>query len=269
MADELKVELIPSEIRPPDKRLETQKYKESLPKHPTNCMILGRCGSGKTCCLYSMLKDGYTTPNGKSIFDEIIVYLGTGDAVEAFKKLPCENICVLTQFNNAKFEEYLHDLKQHQLERLSKGKHALNIAIVFDDCAATQLMKPTKRGGTSPLEHLLITSRHECHASIFYCSQIYKNGGFSTPIARNNMTHWIVYGMGANEMEKFAEEHSGIMHKDEFLEWYQHCMRTKYNFVMINYKKPEEERYTERFTKIYVPRALKGGYSSSDSEDSD
>ena len=262
--------LIPSENKPKDKRLEKQLYRDSLPKHPSNTMILGRCGSGKTCCLYSMLKDGYITPDKKSIFDEIIVYLGTGDAVDAFKKLPCKNLVVLTEFNVFKFEEWLTDVKAHQLERLEKGKPALNIAIVFDDCAATQLMKPTKRGGTAPLEHLLITSRHECNASIFYLSQIYKNGGFSTPIARNNMTNWIIYSMSMAEIEKFADEHGGIMTKEEFLDWYFECMKTKHNFIMINYKKPDEERYTERFTKVYVPFMLRqdsdSGYSTSDRE---
>ena len=34
-------------------------------------------------------------------------------------------------------------------------------------------------------------------------------------------------------------------------------MKKKHNFVMINYKKPDEERFTERFTNIYVPKSLR------------
>lgn len=255
---ELKVELIPSEVKPKDKRLEEMKLRETLPKHPANVMILGRCGSGKSCCLYSMLKDGYVTSSGKSIFDEMVVYLGTGDAVDAFYKLPCKNIRVLTDFDNIKFEGYLDNLRAHQLERLEKGKHPLNVAIVFDDLAATKLMKPTKKGGTSPLEHLLITSRHEAHASIFYCSQIYKNSGFSKPIARNNMTNYIIYSMSTAEIDKFCDEHCGLMTKEEFMAWYDKCMLTKYNFITINYKKDEDNgRFCERFTKVYVPEKLR------------
>jgi len=250
---ELPIHVIPSEHKPADKRIEKMKYRETLPAHPANICILGRCGSGKSCCLYSMLKDGYVTDKGKSIFDEMLVYLGTMDAVDAFKKLPCENIAVMNEFDPDTFTQYLEDLKVHQMERLSKSKPALNVAIIFDDFAGKALMKPQKGKGSSPLEHLLITSRHECNATIMYCSQAYKNNGFSTPIARNNMTHWIIYAMNRAEMEKIAEEHSGHMTPDQFLNWYFDVMKTKHNFVMINYKKPDEQRYTEKFTTVYTP----------------
>jgi len=252
---ELPIEVIPSEVKPKDPRIEKMKYKESLPPHPANICILGRCGSGKSCCLYSMLKNGYVTDKGKSIFDEMIIYLGTLDAAEAFKSLPCKNIVVLHEFDPDFFQAYLEDLKTNQMERLEKGKPFLNVCIVFDDFAGKSLMKPMGRGLSSPLEHLLITSRHECNATIMYCSQAYKNNGFSTPIARNNMTHWIIYGMGRNEMEKIAEEHCGDMTPDEFLEWYFECMKKKHNFIMINYKKPVEERFTERFTNVFRKNA--------------
>ena len=62
---ELPITVIPSENKPKDKRLENMKYKDSLPKHPANIMILGRCGSGKSCSLYSMLSHGYVTDKGK------------------------------------------------------------------------------------------------------------------------------------------------------------------------------------------------------------
>lgn len=250
---ELPIDVIPSEKKPKDKRLDKMKYKDTLPAHPANICILGRCGSGKTCCLYSMLNTGYVTDKGKSIFDEMIVFLGTMDAVQAFQNLPCDNVVVLNEFDPVAFEQYINDLKDHQMERLNKGKPALNVAIIFDDFAGKSLMKPIARGKSSPLEHLLITSRHECNATIMYCSQAYKNNGFSTPIARNNMTQYIIYGMSKAEMEKVAEEHCGDMTEQEFLDWYDSVMRTKHNFVMINYKKPLEERYTERFTKIYRP----------------
>ena len=273
---ELPIEVIPSEVKPKDKRLEKMKYKESLPPHPANICILGRCGSGKSCCLYSMLKTGYVTDKGKSIFDEMVVYLGTLDAVDAFKALPCKNIIILHEFNGDEFEAYLEDLKLHQMERLQERKPLLNVAIIFDDFVGQALLKPGKSGKSSPLERLMLTSRHECHASIFFCSQTYKNNGFSSPTIRNNITHWIIYNMGRAEMEKIAEEHSGPMTKDEFMDWYAKCMRTKHNFIMINYKKPDDERYTERFTNIHTPLSLivnrdaasetTDGYSTSASE---
>jgi hypothetical protein len=51
------------------------------------------------------------------------------------------------------------------LRRLEKGKHPLNIAIIFDDMATADLLKKVK--GKSPLASLLLTSRHELNASIF------------------------------------------------------------------------------------------------------
>lgn len=202
-----------------------------------------------------MLKNGYITDKQKSIFDEIVVYLGTLDAVDAFKKIPCENIIVLHEFDSDAFEHYLNDLKDHQMERLKKGKPLLNTAIVFDDFVGQALMK-SSRGKSSPLERLMLTSRHECNMSVFFCSQTYKNNGFSTPTVRNNITHWIIYGMGKNEMEKVAQEHCGDMTEEEFLEWYFECMRKKHNFIMINYKKPVEDRYTETFTHTFRPKRL-------------
>jgi GTPase SAR1 family protein len=251
---ELPINIIPSEKKPRDKRLDQIQYK--LPPHPANICILGRCGSGKSCCLYSMLKDGYVDSKKKSVFDEIVVYLGTMDAVGAFEGLPCKNVAVLHEFDPESFMTYIDELKKHQMERLEKGKPALNVCIVFDDFAGKALMKPYNKQG-SPLEHLLLTSRHECNATIMYCSQVYKNNGFSTPTARNNITHWIIYQMGKNEMEKIAEEHAGLMSKEEFLEFYNNAMKKKHNFVMINYKVPEEERYTERFTEVYRPTSQK------------
>ncbi len=118
---EFPIEVMPAEIKPEDKRLKQMEYYETLPKHPANVVILGRCGSGKSSALYSVLNKGYVV-NKKSIFDEIIIYVATLDAVHAFKKLPCKNIVILHEFDPEHFEEYLEDLKLHQMERLEKNK---------------------------------------------------------------------------------------------------------------------------------------------------
>lgn len=75
--------------------------------------------------------------------------------------------------------------------------------------------------------------------------------------------------MSKAEAEKIAEEHCGPMTKDEFMEWYNDAMKTKHNFVMINYKVPDEKRYTEKFTNVYMPKSLRHlieDASSSESE---
>lgn len=238
---------IPSEDKPVDKRLEKMKHKDILPKLPANIMCLGRAGAGKSSCIYSMLNDGYVV-NGKSVFDEIIIYLGTLDSVESFEKLPCKNIVILHEFVPSEFESYLNDLKEHQMERLNKGKHPLNVAIIFDDFVGMGLLRHSG-GKASPLERLCLTSRHECSATIIFCSQAYKNNGLSNPTIRNNITHYIIYSMSRSEMSKIAEDHCGHLTEKEFLEMYEEINKKPHNFLMINYKKPDHERMTEGFIK--------------------
>jgi hypothetical protein len=241
------VKPIPSEDKPRDKRLDRMKHKDSLPKLPANIMCLGRAGAGKSSCVYSMLNDGYVV-KGKSVFDEIVVYLGTLDSVDSFKSLPSKNIVILHEFVPEEFEQYLEDLKEHQMERLEKGKAPLNVAIIFDDFVGMGLLRHVG-GKSSPLERLCLTSRHECNATIIFCSQAYKNNGLSNPTIRNNITHYIIYSMGRSDMCKIAEDHCGHLTEKEFLEMYDEINRKPHNFLMINYKKPDHERMTEGFTK--------------------
>ena len=64
--------------------------------------------------------------------------------------------------------------------------------------------------------------------------------------------------MSTAEIDKFCDEHCGLMTKEEFMAWYDKCMLTKYNFITINYKKDEDNgRFCERFTKVYVPEKLR------------
>ncbi len=209
-------------------------------------MILGRCGSGKSSILWEMLNNGYTY-KGKSLFDEAIIFLGSMDSVSTFETLPIKNKVILHDFNPDDFEEYLDDLKAHQMERLGKGKRPLNIALIFDDFVGQNLLRHNK-GKASPLERLALTSRHECNASIFLLSQCYKNTGFSSPSIRNNTTTYIIANMTKPEMEKIAEEHCQNYSPDEFITIYNEIMKTPFNFMTIDYRRPLDDRITERFT---------------------
>lgn len=232
-------------------------------------MILGRCGSGKSSILYSLLSEGYTYgKNKKSIFDEGIVYLGTQDAISAFEKLPIKNHIVLQEFDPDDFEEYLNDLKDHQMEKLSRNKPGLNTIIIFDDFVGQNLMKHNK-GKASPLERLALTSRHECNATLVMCSQVYKNSGFSHPVVRNNITTYILSQMSRPEIEKIAEELSGDMTPQEFIETYDKIMaKQKYNFMVYDSRRPLESRWTERFTiPIEKSQRLKLLYSNRNGEE--
>lgn len=220
--------------------------KYNLPKLPATFMILGRCGSGKSSILYSLLTQGYTY-KGKSLFDEAAIFLGSMDSVDAFNSLPIKNKAILHEFNVEDFEQYVEDLRQHQLERLSKNKRPLNVLLCFDDFVGQNLLKH-HNGKSSPLERLALTSRHELNATLVMCSQIYKNTGFSNPAMRNNTTTYIIANMTKPEIEKIAEEHCNNYTPDQFIQIYNEMQKTPFNFMVIDYRRPLDDRITERFT---------------------
>ena len=254
---ELPIEAIPSENKPIDKRMALLEY--PVFKLPANVMILGRCGSGKSSILYSLLTKGFVWgKNKKSIFDEAIIYLGTQDSKHAFDKLPIKNHLTLDEFDPDAFDEYMDDLKEDQMKKLDKGKPPLNTLLIFDDFVGQSLMKHN-RGKASPLERLALTSRHEANATLMFCSQIYKNSGFSHPAIRNNITTYIISQMTHPEIEKIAEELCQDLTPQEFIEIYDTIMAKKpYNFMVIDMRRPLHERITERFnTPIQRPERLK------------
>ena len=243
----LKIVPIPSEFKKRDSRFDKMTVKD-LPKLPTTTLLLGSVGSGKSSCLWSMLSDGYVYGSSKkSIFDEIVFYLGNMESNDTFDKIKCKNKCILNDFDVGAFEEYLKDLKQHQLKRLEKKKSPLNIAIVFDDFASVSLLKKQKGHDSNPLERLVLTSRHEANCSIFFLSQSYKNGGFSTPLVRNNIMTYIVYNVSRPEIEKISEELCNQFTPKEFQAIYFHEMATPYSFLSIDTRRPLEERIYSRF----------------------
>ena len=137
---ELPIEPIPSETnRKIDPRLAKMKY--HICKLPATFQILGRCGSGKSSVLWSLLTKAFVYRN-KSIFHEIVVYLGSMDSVETFKTLPCKNLVILHEFIASDFEKYLDDLKKTQMDRINLGKAPLNIAVVFDDFVGQAEISP-------------------------------------------------------------------------------------------------------------------------------
>lgn len=258
MSEEGFIEVMPSEKKPHDKRFDKMDIK-FLPKLPATFLILGQCGSGKSSCLWSLMTKGYVYQSKKgkpkSVFDELIVYLGTLDAKESFEKMPVKNKLIMTDFDPVVFDEYCEDLKQHQLERLEKGKAPLNTCIIFDDFAGANLMKKAKVNGAPPIEKLCLTSRHEQNATIFYCSQFYKNTGFTSPSVRANITTIIMYKMPRNEVIKIAEEYSEQYEVDEWIEHYDKAMASKpYAFVVWDRRRPmNTDRWTIGFTEPFPP----------------
>lgn len=257
MPKHLPIKPIPSENKPKDKRIEKIKY-DTLPMLPVTSVILGRVGSGKSSCLYSLLTEGYVYgPGKKSVFDEMVFYVGNKESVSALEKIKCKNKCILHEFVEEDFTEYLDNLKAHQLERLEKGKPCLNVAVVFDDLAGVSLLKKQKGKNQNALERLVLTSRHEANCSLFYLSQVYKNGGFQSPLVRNNVMNYIIYNMSKPEMEKIADDHCQQYSPQEFMCMYNKVMETPYNFISIDYRRNLNERIWERFDRP-IEELMKG-----------
>ena len=248
---------MPAEKKPKDRRIEKINYKD-LPKIPANILLLGRCGSGKSSILYTLLTKGFTYgPKNKSIFDEALFYIGTLDSKHIFEKLPIKNSLVLEEFDAQDFQRYLDDLRAHQLEKLAKNKSPMNTLICFDDFVGAALMKRLNTKA-SPLEKLILTSRHEANSSVIFCSQVYRSSGFSTPTVRNNLTTIILAQMSRIELEKISEEFAGDMTKDEFINIYDKIMAKRaYNFMVMDTRRPLNARWTEQFsTPIPRPKRL-------------
>jgi len=248
---ELEIKVVPSENKPKDKRLNKIEH-EYLPKLPSTFYILGKCGSGKSSILWSLLTEGYVYKEkgkNKSVFDEALIYLGALDAKHAFEeKLPIENKLILEEYDPVTFEEYMNDLKEHQMERLAKNKPCLNTCLIFDDFVGEGLMKKPRPNVAPPIEKLALTSRHEANCSVFFCSQVYKNSGFSKPSVRNNITTFIVSKMSRSELQKIAEELSDEYEPDEWIFHYDTIMAKKpYNFVTYDHRRPDGDKWRERF----------------------
>ena len=273
MADEKGfIEVMPSEIKPKDKRLDKMDAK-FLPTLPATFLILGQCGSGKSSCLWSLMSKGYVygETKKKSIFQELLVYLGTLDSKPSFEKMPVENKLILTEFDPTVFNEYCDDLKQHQMELLEKNKPMMNTAIIFDDFFGANLMKKAKVNSAPPIEKLCLTSRHEQNSTIFYCSQAYKNSGFTSPAVRANITTIILYKMARNEVRKIAEEYAEQYDVDEFIEHYDRAMaRRPYNFLVWDRRRSmDKDRWTEGFTKPLPPSRKTMEYALDEASESE
>jgi hypothetical protein len=257
------VEVMPSEKKPVDKRL--NKLPDFLPPIPSTFLILGQCGSGKSSCLWSLMTKGYVVgEKKKSVFQELLVYLGTLDSKPSFEKMPVENKLILTEFEPESFDEYQDDLKQQQLERLEKGKPMLNTCIIFDDFFGASLMKKAKINSAPPIEKLCLTSRHEANTTIFYCAQAYKNSGFTSPAVRANITTIILYKMARNEIRKIAEEYAEQYEIDEFIEHYDRVMASRpYAFLVWDRRRPmTQDRWTEGFSTPLPPSRKSVQYST-------
>jgi hypothetical protein len=67
---------------------------------------------------------------------------------------------------------------------------------------------------------------------------------------RNQFFYWIIMRVVQNDLEKISHEHSNLLSPDQFINMYNDIQKQgKHEFLIVNYKKPMENRFSHRFTK--------------------
>jgi hypothetical protein len=212
-----------------------------LPKTPATIIAYGRIGGGKSSVMYSWLKNMF--PN---YYDEVLIFCGSSDSKKAFESVPQKRIVFMTEYDDEAFARYIDKLKADQLERMKEKKRPLNIFIGFDDIVFAQAI--SSKGKPTMAERVILISRHELNATIFICVQHSKQ---VSPAMRNNTMYNIILPLQKNDLLKVAEEHAGHLSSDEFLKMYYEVMnKGKYEFLVVDYKAPEERRFRHKWDKI-------------------
>ena len=237
MSSNIKRYIIPSETNKTDKRFNKLKLNLYGLNPPFVLVLLGTCGSGKTSYSYSIIK------NLKKYYDIILIYSSTRDSKEAWKQLETKKSDVIVQnrFNPDELEDFLDDIQNENVERLDDKKKPLNTLVLFDDMIFSNTMDKM-RGNI--IDHIISIHRHkDINVSLLFCSQSY------TALSRNlrvlNCSAVFLFQVNKTDLERIAEEHSGLLDKDEFITIFKQLRKTdKYAPFVINYKKPLEKRFS-------------------------
>jgi hypothetical protein len=199
-------------------------------------LIVAPIGSGKSSLTYSMLDKWYG-----AYFDELIIYNGTKDSNDAWLNLPAKEVILLNEWDEEEFFKYVKALEVNQLRRIQEGKPPVNVLILFDDMVTDHIFS---RGRSTALDQFIIKIRH-IPASLIMTTQSYK---LISSTSRRNMTHLAILPVNQDEIEKIAEEHSGLMTKDSFIKMYKSIItKQPRNYLVIDYRAPVLERFKERF----------------------
>jgi hypothetical protein len=219
-----------------------------MPKPPYVMSVLGSCGSGKTSMITSMICKGGPYYN---YFDIIVVYVMTKDSNELFE---CANskktkVYILNEFHEKDLSNFYIELERKQNLLRDSGEKLKNVLIIIDDFISDpRLISKTK---PNVLDKIITTYRH-ANVSMICVSQSYKF--FSPNIRRINLTHLVICGVNPTELEDISEEHSSeIVDRDTFKNIYKQIRKMGWgNFMVVDYKKPLENRYCHNFRPIKI-----------------
>ena len=214
-----------------------------LPITPATVIAYGRIGGGKSSIMYSWLKNMFP-----KYYDEVLIFCGSSDSKTAFEGLPQKKIVFMTEYDNEAFTNYIEKLKADQIERMEKKERPLNIFIGFDDVVFAEAM--SSKGKSTMAERVILICRHELNATVFICVQHSKQ--LSAPM-RNNTLYNVILPLQKNDLAKVAEEHAGHLSTEEFMRMYYSVMaKGKHEFIVVDYKAPEDRRFRHKWDKIIV-----------------
>ena len=212
-----------------------------LPKTPATVIAYGRIGGGKSSIMYSWLKNMFP-----HYYDEVLIFCGSSDSKKAFEGLPQKKVVFMTDYDDASFTSYIDKLKEDQNERMTKKERPLNIFIGFDDVVFAEAI--SSRGKPTMAERVILISRHELNATVFICVQHSKQVNSAM---RNNTIYNVILPLQKIDLLKVAEEHAGHLSTDEFIRMYYNIMsKGPHEFVVVDYKAPEERRFRHKWDKI-------------------
>lgn len=210
------------------------KHKDILPVAPLACLFVGRKGTGKTSSLYSLIKNGY---EGSKTFDLVVGFFGSKDGNKVWKNMNSKKMRVEVKNNFDEFEflEFIHELEKKQIKRLEKKLRPISVCVIVDDFASDTFFRGR------PIQKALLNSRHY-GLSIFISTQKLK---MAPPVIRANVDMFLITSLTPIELKTFAEENSSLTHsvKDIYNYYKKVKDKGKYNFLVVNFKNDEKQRF--------------------------
>ena len=250
-APKLEVEVIPSESRPPDKRFaKLPRNEDLLFKPPFTLTAVGMIGSGKSSAVWTLFDKWY-----RNYFDQLVVYCGTPDSNETWKKCHQRQVCVLNSYKETEFRKWLDDWEtEQQMRRQMKNKLA-RVAVMFDDMAGDNILSSH---ASTALERLFLTCRHY-NITMVLCTQHWKKVSMA---ARSNMFHYMLLQVPRRQAEMIMQDIAQGVPWRNLLEFYEEVMKEKYRFLIYSPADTAERRLRVGMNQFVDMRELEDEDSS-------
>lgn len=264
---------------------ENRDYPTHLLKPHFLLAIIGNRGSGKTSALYNLIKFYDQTRT----FDKVVFFCPTfqNDSKYQLFKQGAYELHVLGEYSDEAFQKVwdeikrdLDEWKEYQRkmalwEKLLKVKNLDELKpdelleldamgyeepaskygrepftlLVFDDCHGNEQLYRSNAKGL--INRFIVTHRHY-RCSCIFVSQVYHNG-ISRQI-RNNLSSLMLFKNKNDQMRKqIADEFSGIVKPDTFVEMWDRSTAEPHEFFMIDFDtRDKTHRFRKSFNELLV-----------------